>query len=209
MLIDDVTGIRSTFNIVVNLFYYLFLSVKEKDNLTATILQLYSTHLIQNCNRKWLQFFNFKPQIKLLSISMGKFDTVAEKYISKGVRPDNIEYAISAVKDGTRREHIIDSLTADYRGMTIFDSMHLLDELYEANGGEFKKENRGGYLYGTLFLLMGLSCTFYICYVLLFGGVIVRPILVGLGAITGTFTGASFCIKSIRGKYRDEDEPFK
>lgn len=93
--------------------------------------------------------------------------------------------------------------------MNIFQSMDLLDELFEANGGEFKKENRGGYLYAALLLLIGVSCTFYICYVLLFGGVIVRPVLVGAGAVVGIFTGFSFLIKSLRGKYRDEDEPFK
>lgn len=140
---------------------------------------------------------------------MGKFDAIIEKYTSQGVSQDNIEYAISAVKDGSKRAHIIDSLTADYRGMTVFQSMDLLDELFEANGGEFKKENRGGYLYGTLFLLIGLGCAFYIGYVLINGGVIIRPVLVFAGAIIGLVGAASYYIKSLLGKYRDEDEPFK
>lgn len=140
---------------------------------------------------------------------MKKFEPIIEKYNSIGISADNIEYAVSSVKDGAKRAHIIENLTSDYRGMNIFQSMDLLDELFEANGGEFKKENKGGYLYGALFLLIGLSCTFYICYVLLFGGVIVRPVLVGAGAVVGIFTGLSFVIKSLRGNYRDEHEPFK
>jgi hypothetical protein len=140
---------------------------------------------------------------------MEKFEPIIEKYISIGISTDNIEYAVTSVKEGAKRAHIIENLTSDYRGMNIFQSMDLLDELFEANGGEFKKENRGGYLYGALFLLIGLSCTFYICYVLLFGGVIIRPVLVGGGAIIGTITGLSFIFKSLGGNYRDEDEPFK
>lgn len=140
---------------------------------------------------------------------MKKFEPIIEKYSSIGISTDNIDYAVSSVKEGAKRAHIIENLTSDYRGMNIFQSMDLLDELFEANGGEFKKENRGGYLYGAFFLLIGLSCTFYICYVLLFGGVIVKPALVGGGAIFSTIAGLSFIIKSVRGKYRDEDEPFK
>lgn len=140
---------------------------------------------------------------------MSKFEPIIEKYSSIGITEDNIEYAVASVKEGAKRAHIIENLISDYRGMNIFQSMDLLDELYEANGGEFKKENRGGYLYGALFLLIGLSCTFYICYVLLFGGVIIRPVLVGGGAIIGTITGLSFIFKSLGGNYRDEDEPFK
>ncbi len=42
---------------------------------------------------------------------MSKFDPIIEKYKSRGVSAENIEYAIVAVKDGTRREYIIRNLT--------------------------------------------------------------------------------------------------
>ena len=49
---------------------------------------------------------------------MNKFDAVRQRFLSKGVTEENIEYAIDSVKYGTKREHILENLTADYRGMT-------------------------------------------------------------------------------------------
>jgi hypothetical protein len=141
--------------------------------------------------------------------SKKRFDPIIEKYVHIGISIDNIEYAIESVKEGAKRQHILDNLTGDHRGMNIFNSMDMLDELFEANGGEFKKENRGGYLFAALFFLIGFSCMFYIFYVLAYGGVIVRPLLVGAGALIGIFGGAMYFVKSLLGKYRDEDEPFK
>ena len=140
---------------------------------------------------------------------MKKFANIIEKYQSKGVSVDNIEYALESVKRGAKREHILDNLSADYRGMNLTDANGLLNELFEANGGEFKKENRYGYLFGTFMLMFGLPCAFYIYYVFTYGGVLVRPILVFGLAIGGTFSGLYLIIKAILGKYRDSDEPFK
>jgi hypothetical protein len=39
---------------------------------------------------------------------MKKFDQIIEKYRNKGVGANNIEYAIDSVKDGTKRELILD-----------------------------------------------------------------------------------------------------
>src|SRR5688500_8252556 len=108
---------------------------------------------------------------------MSKIKSVREKYLDKGFQEYNIDYAIDSVKTGSKRGHIIESLTSDYRGMTAEDSHQLLNDLFAANGGEFKKENRGGYLYGTFFLLIGLSLSIYIIYVFMYGGILVRPIL--------------------------------
>ena len=139
---------------------------------------------------------------------MKKFDPIIEKYRNKGVSADNIEYAIESVKDGTKREHILENLTADYRGMNIGDATRLVEELFVVNGGEFKKENRGGYLSGAFLLLLGLPCAYYIFHVFTYGGVLLSPILVSLAAIFGTLSGVILIIKALFGKYRDTDDPF-
>jgi len=139
---------------------------------------------------------------------MKKFATLQTKYLAQGVREDNIEYAISAVKDGGKREHILENLVADYRGMNATEANHMLEELFAANGGEFKKENRGGYLYGTLLLMFGLLAAYYIYYVSTYGGILYRPIVIWTVAIGGTAAGIGYIVMSILGKYRDTHEPF-
>lgn len=140
---------------------------------------------------------------------MKKFANIIDKYQSRGVSIDNIEYAVESVKRGAKREHILDNLSADYRGMNLTDANGLLNELFEVNGGEFKKENRYGYLFGSFMLMLGLPCAFYIYYVFTYGGILVRPIVVFGLAIVGTFSGLYLIIKALLGKYRDADEPFK
>jgi hypothetical protein len=137
---------------------------------------------------------------------MKKNSSIAQKYESMGISADNIEYAITAVKNGSKREHIIENLTADYRGLSNQQATALLEELFRANGGEFKKENRNGYLYGSAALLVGLSCSFYIFYVLMYGGVIVKPILVGIGAVGGLVSGIIYFVMAISGNYRDSHD---
>ncbi|MBO9203874.1 MULTISPECIES: hypothetical protein [Niastella] len=139
---------------------------------------------------------------------MKKFESIIEKYQERGVRIDNIEYAIESVKHGAKRDHILENLSADYRGMNLTDANGLLNELFAANGGEFKKENRGGYLYGIFCLMLGLSLGYYFYYVFTYGGRI-RPITVLGGAIAFTFLGLVLTTKALLGKYRDSDEPFK
>ena len=141
---------------------------------------------------------------------MAKFDLVRAKYLNLGVTESNIDFAIGAVLDGTKREHIIETLTADYRGMTENQSTTLLEDLFEANGGEFKNENRGGYLYGILLLLIGLVGAGFFITILVSGeGKIKFMILSLAGALFGLSTGAILITKSLRGKYRDMDDPFK
>lgn len=98
---------------------------------------------------------------------------------------------------------------ADYRGMDYLEATQLLEELFAANGGEFKKENRGGYLYGIFFLLFGLLAAGYIFYVYTYGGVLIRPVIVWIIAVGGTLGGIGYIIMAMAGKYRDTDEPFK
>ncbi|SDH35460.1 hypothetical protein [Chitinophaga filiformis] len=137
---------------------------------------------------------------------MKKFDPIIEKYKNKGVSAENIEYAIDSVKDGTKRELILENLTADYRGMNAGDATRLLEELFVANGGEFKKENRGGYFTGAFLLLIGLACGYYIFHVFTYGGVLIRPILVSLLAILGTLGGIASIILALLGAYREDDD---
>lgn len=140
---------------------------------------------------------------------MKNFDAIKAEYQAKGVKEDNLAYAIQSVKDGSKREHILESLTADYRGMDDIQATQLLEELFAANGGEFKKENRGGYLYGSFFLLFGLAAAFYLFYVYTYGGVLVRPVLIWIVAVGGTLGGIGYIVTSMAGKFRDTDEPFK
>lgn len=128
--------------------------------------------------------------------------------MSLGVKEDNIDYAIDAVKEGTKREFILESLTADYRGMNENQSTQLLDELFEAHGGEFKKENSGGYLFGTLFLLVGLTGAGFAIAFLISGEIKIKFLLLALaGALFGLTQGSVLIYKSVRGKYRDNDSP--
>lgn len=140
---------------------------------------------------------------------MAKFNLIKEKYLLLGVREDNIDFAISAVVDGTKRVHIIESLTADYRGMTEAESTRLLEDLFAANGGEFKKENRGGYLNGALLLLVGLLGAGFFIAMLVSGGVKIKFIVLSLvAALFGLPAGVIAIIKSVKGKYRDNDDAF-
>lgn len=138
---------------------------------------------------------------------MAKFDTIKDKYLALGVTEDNIDFAIGAVKDGSKREHIIEILTADYRGMTESQSTALLEELFVANGGEFKKENSGGYLYGVLFLLLGAASTVVLVMLVREDYYRIKLLLLSIaGVLFGFFMGIMSIVRAIRGKFRDEDE---
>lgn len=144
---------------------------------------------------------------KLNPTIMAKFDAIKNKYLALGVTEDNIDFAIGAVQDGSKREHIIEILTADYRGMTQSQSTAMLEEMFAANGGEFKKENSGGYLYGILFLLLGIASTVVLVMQLQEAYLQVKLLFLSIaGVLFGFIMGASYIIKAIRGKFRDEHE---
>lgn len=136
------------------------------------------------------------------------FTSIKSKYLALGVTESNLDYAIGAVVDGTKKEHIIETLTADYRGMSEIQSTQILEELFEANGGEFKKENRGGYLYGVLLSFIGLLGLGFLIALLASGeGRLKFILLSSAAAIFGLIKGLALLIKSFRGNYRDTDEP--
>jgi hypothetical protein len=140
---------------------------------------------------------------------MQKFGLVKSKYLTFGVSEDNIDYAIESVIEGTKQELILETLTADYRGMSGNQAAQLLQDLYVVNGGEFKKENRGGYLYGTLLSLVGLAGAGFFITMLISGeGKIKFMALAFAGAAFGLSKGPILIIKSLRGKFRDNDDPF-
>jgi hypothetical protein len=82
-----------------------------------------------------------------------KIDAIKEKYLSLGVQEKNFIYACEAVKGGKKREMILKNLTSDVRKENPEVSEDMLIEMFKINGGEFKYENRGGYLYSTIYLI--------------------------------------------------------
>ncbi|MBV8328109.1 hypothetical protein [Chryseobacterium sp.] len=46
------------------------------------------------------------------------------------------------------------NLTSDIRKVDAATANRMLDEMFAANGGEFKYENRGGYLYSVFYLIV-------------------------------------------------------
>jgi len=104
--------------------------------------------------------------------------------------------------------HILETLTAGYRGMTESQSTQILDDLFEANGGEFKTENRGGYLYGILLCFIGVLGLGFLIAMLVSGELRMKFVVLAAGAaLFGLVKGPALIIKAFRGKYRDGDDP--
>lgn len=129
-----------------------------------------------------------------------------EKYLGLGVLEKNFDYAVSAVKNGTKRELILKNLTSDVRKMEKELSVNLLDELFQANGGEFKYENRVGYMYSIAYLIVAFLC-FLLIYVSLFSSNYTFGAKIKVGAFVGFFSFSFLFIKTfiltLRGKHRD------
>jgi len=139
---------------------------------------------------------------------MRKFEIIKSRYLALGVTENNIDYAIGAIIDGTKREYIIETLIADYRGMSESQSTQMLEDLFEANGGEFKKENRGGYLFGILLSFVGLLGAGFSIGMLLSGEWKIKFLILAIaGAVFGLSKGPILIIKAVRGNYRDTDDP--
>ena len=132
-----------------------------------------------------------------------------EKYLKLGILERHFDYAVSAVKSGTKRDIIMKNLTSDVRKMNKSISSDLLDDLFLANGGEFKYENRAGYLYSSAYLLVAVVCGF-----LSFASIFSHPnssyqfsLRLQILVIVGFFSFSYLFIKTIfltlRGKHRD------
>jgi hypothetical protein len=132
---------------------------------------------------------------------MKKFELVIEKHTNLGISYGNIDYAISAVNDGTRRELILESLTADYRGMSYPDAFLLLEDIYKACGGEFVKENKKGYVISILLLLFGVACFLWVLVFYLKDEDL--PTAFIYYGILSTLLGFLFLAKTLDGKFRE------
>ena len=129
-----------------------------------------------------------------------------EKYLKLGILERHFDYALSAVKKGTKREIILKNLTSDVRKMDKSISSNLLDDLFQANGGEFKYENRTGYMYSTAYFLVALLC-FLLIYISIFSSNYRFNLKVQVAAVVGffsfSFLFAKTLILTLRGKHRD------
>ncbi|MEC3874113.1 hypothetical protein [Chryseobacterium salviniae] len=84
---------------------------------------------------------------------MKNFNSIKEKYVSLGVPEKHIDYTFNAVKSGSKREIIVKNLTSDVRNVDHKSANCMLDDMFSANGGEFKYENRSGYIYSIFYLI--------------------------------------------------------
>ncbi|MBL7726757.1 MAG: hypothetical protein JNM68_03680 [Dinghuibacter sp.] len=139
---------------------------------------------------------------------MKKFTAVKNKYLQLGLKEDDIDYAITAVKEGSRREHLLDNLTAGYRNVPPEQANALLNELYTQAGGEFKKENRTGYIYGIAICLFATACLIYGIVIYLGDEGFGKSIAAGSLAVASFGMGGKILYKALRGRYRDTDDPF-
>jgi hypothetical protein len=142
---------------------------------------------------------------------MGKFNSAKQQLLAQDITEENIDYAILSVKDGVRREVILESLMSDYRGMDYLKANNMLEDLYEAYGGEFRKENRTGYFFGIALLLIGIAALLYIIpnwNNVLNGQAPFIRLAAGFGGFC-LIAGGVTLYKALRGNYRHEDDPFK
>ncbi len=91
--------------------------------------------------------------------------------------------------------------------MTVAEATSLLEELFVANGGEFKKENRGGYFYGVIILLAGLSLAGYFYQILTEQGIFALRFLVVAAVLI--ICGIGTLLVTLLGRYRDPDRDFR
>lgn len=129
-----------------------------------------------------------------------------EKYLKLGVLERHFDYAVSAVKSGTKREIILKNLTSDVRKMDRELSSNLLDELFHTNGGEFKYENRTGYMYSIAYFIVAFLCGI-LGFFSFFKSSYQFSLKMQIALIVGFFSFSYLFIKTItltiRGKHRD------
>lgn len=140
---------------------------------------------------------------------MRKFEQLKSKLVLSGIREDNIDFAVESISEAVRREVVIESLTASYRGMSYEDANRMLNEIYKVQSGEFKIENKGGYIYGGILLFAGLVClTISIIFFRMDDSPSkLRYITMIVGSF-GLTQGSIMLYKAYKGQFRDEDVPF-
>lgn len=133
-----------------------------------------------------------------------KFTMLKNELIQNGFGEKNFEYLYNAVKGGTKRELIFKNLTSDVRKIDADLANHALEQFYKINGGQFKYENRTGYLYSTAYLAVAVLSLVMI-YIILNTEIrsIKFLIAAALGFIVFSYKFSVTIFKSIRGKHRD------
>lgn len=139
---------------------------------------------------------------------MPTIQVIKQEFQLEGINEEHIDYAVSAIKEGTRRELIMENLI-DQRGLDAFKSSELLDNLYQLNGGEFKVENRGGYVMGIFSLMGGLGLIAWSVFLFVNKIKLVGAIILGFSGAAMVLNGVIILVTALRGKYRDEMDPFK
>jgi hypothetical protein len=129
---------------------------------------------------------------------MREFDAISEKYCQAGVSLDNVEYAITAVKFGSNPDQIIENLKVGYKSLNDEQANALLRDLFIANKIEIKRKKRLVFALGLFYFLVGLVCVYYLLHILIFGGVLHRPLFVILVAIAGVSAGLFYFLKSFK-----------
>ncbi|MDB5251242.1 MAG: hypothetical protein JWP27_411 [Flaviaesturariibacter sp.] len=128
---------------------------------------------------------------------MKKYRAVKDSWIARGVAEEPIDFAIDSIRQGVRREHIIDGLTADYRRMSFLDATSLLNELYAAHGGEFRNAGRSGAALGTAMFVIGSGLTFFFLKYFSEGGFAAVPIRLLALPVLCALSGAGLLFKAL------------
>jgi len=138
---------------------------------------------------------------------MDVIKSIKQEFEQGGIGSEHIEYAYSAIMDGIRRELIINNLV-NQRGVNESKSHELLNRLYLLNGGEFKVENRRGYMSGITIIGAAIVLVLYSIVFRIFRPYEKQPTISGknwrdLFAQSFRIFGATF-----KGKYREEMDVF-
>ena len=90
---------------------------------------------------------------------------------------------------------------------------NILEDIYKVNGGEYVYEIKNGCLFGTASLIIGACLAFYIYYVLKYGGTLISPIYVTIGAVIFTgigllliIIGTLIHVKKIRSNLKNNND---
>lgn len=133
------------------------------------------------------------------------FINLKEELLQKGFSERNFDYLYNAVKTGKNREVIFKNLTSDVRKVEPNIANEALDKVFEFNGGEFKYENRTGFMYSIAYAMVAvLSLLIIISF--LNGSLLNLKLFIAsiAGFFIFSYKLATTLYKSTRGKYRGE-----
>ncbi|MDO5615766.1 MAG: hypothetical protein Q4G16_06225 [Cruoricaptor ignavus] len=134
-----------------------------------------------------------------------KFKSLKIELIQKGLSEKNFEYVYQAVKSGTKRNLIYKNLTSDIRKVEPNFANEILNKFFALNGGEFKYENRTGYLYSVAYIIIAIaSLLFTIAMLNGAEGRTRNLILAIIGFLFFSYKAITTILKSMRGKYRED-----